>query len=544
MNSNSSSREISLIEPLLPTEESAADDDPLSRDPRPPETEGRQEVVSKNVYLTLAFTWFAFAGRSMWNQSVLATFIFLIRDGNPEAVGFVTAVMGLSQLLVSFPVGFLADRYRRDTMLKLASVVGMVAVMGTLLSLHLESFSMLVVALAVWGVQWGITNTALSALFADSIPNGERSHYFTQRSILLKFGNVTGPLVALIMFAYLGDEWTMRECSIVMAVGQALTFPAVLLLCFFNDDDAISEEQPAHEDLIRDQEENGFRIETESESSRSSADNSLNADRGDNNESVVEEEEAQANSCFRYLGERSIPVKIALADVTSGLASGMSIRYFPIFFCDNLRLTPVIVQVLYMASPLLQAALMKIAQRASKKYGRCKVAVLFKWTGISFMLLMVASYVRGLPVWLVCLMYVIRTSFMNSTGALTKSVLMDNIPQGERGKWSAMESVNSFSWSGSAALGGLLVGYEGIVFNFCVTACLQLLGTLPLAALIATDKAEGATNESDGPANHETIASHNLTIVDSTEGNGPIQEESPVVDNKPHKNSLEDGGFQ
>jgi MFS family permease len=137
------------------------------------------------VHLTLAFTWFAFAGRSMWNQSVSATFLFLIHDDNPEAAEFFTAVMGLSQLLVSFPVGFLADRYRRDTMLKLASVVGVVAATVTFLSLHLESFSLLVVALAVWGVTWGIANhTALSALFADSIPNGERSHYFTQRSIL------------------------------------------------------------------------------------------------------------------------------------------------------------------------------------------------------------------------------------------------------------------------------------------------------------------------------------------------------------------------
>jgi hypothetical protein len=360
------------------------------------------------------------------------------------------------------------------------------------------------------------------------------------------------------MFTYLGDKWTMRECSIVMAVGQALSFPSVILLCYFNDDDAITEEQPVQEDtirdeeengfqpvegdIIRDEEENGFRTETESDTSRSSADNSLNEDSDDN--VSVEEEEAQANSCFRYLGERSIPVKIALADVTSGLASGMSIRYFPIFFCDNLMLTPVIVQVLYMVSPLLQAALMTIAQRASRKYGRCKVAVLFKWTGISFMLLMVASYARGLPVWFVCLMYVLRTSFMNSTSALTKSVLMDNIPKEERGKWSAMESVNMFSWSGSAALGGLLVGYEGIVFNFCVTACLQLLATLPLAALIATDKAEGAANNSDETANNETIiASNILTLVDSTEDNGPIQEESPVVDNKA-RNSLEHGGCQ
>jgi hypothetical protein len=62
--------------------------------------------------------------------------------------------------------------------------------------------------------------------------------------------------------------------------------------------------------------------------------------------------------------------------------------------------------------------------------------------------------------------------------------------------------------------------------------------------LIATDKAEGAANNSDETANNETIiASNILTLVDSTEENGPIQEESAVVDNKV-RNSLEHGGCQ
>ena len=65
--------------------------------------------------------------------------------------------------------------------------------------------------------------------------------------------------------------------------------------------------------------------------------------------------------------------------------------------------------------------------------------------------------------WLICSIYVVRTAFMNLTGALSWSVLMDNVPKDERGKWSTLESVNVFSCSGRDALGGLLVGLVGIL---------------------------------------------------------------------------------
>lgn len=48
-----------------------------------------------------------------------------------------------------------------------------------------------------------------------------------------------------------------------------------------------------------------------------------------------------------------------------------------------------------------------------------------------------------------------------------------------------------FSWSGSAALGGLLVGYKGIIFNFCVTAFVQFVATLPLVLLFSREGMEG-----------------------------------------------------
>ena len=147
------------------------------------------ETVSRNVRLILMYTWFVFAGRSIWNQNVLAAFVYFLRSGNPEAVGYITAVMGLSQLIVSLPSGYFADKYRRDTMLRVASMVGIVAIAITLSALYYADYRYLVAALAVWGTYWGIANTSVSALFADSIKQGQRAYYFTQRSTLVSLAN-------------------------------------------------------------------------------------------------------------------------------------------------------------------------------------------------------------------------------------------------------------------------------------------------------------------------------------------------------------------
>eukprot|EP00542_Grammatophora_oceanica_P004886 CAMPEP_0194056560 /NCGR_PEP_ID=MMETSP0009_2-20130614/60545_1 /TAXON_ID=210454 /ORGANISM="Grammatophora oceanica, Strain CCMP 410" /LENGTH=290 /DNA_ID=CAMNT_0038705973 /DNA_START=1 /DNA_END=873 /DNA_ORIENTATION=- len=215
---------------------------------------------------------------------------------------------------------------------------------------------------------------------------------------------------------------------------------------------------------------------------------------------------------FTLPEHRILPVMVATADVWMGLGAGMSIRYFPIFFVDNLSLNPVVVQLMFILSPLGQAVTMHIAQVYAKRIGRCRMTVLFKWTGILFMIAMVCVYEFWevaepnndmKKTWLILILYLIRTTLMNSTSALTKSMLMDHVPPSERSRWTALEAVNMFSWSGSAAFGGILVGWKGLVFNFCVTATMQWIGTFPLIALFGRDKGEGIVDEQHGGGEEE-----------------------------------------
>ena len=168
-------RDDSLAEPLLGSDTNITStsngraigdeyEEPVVDDPQ----QAENPPLSRNIRLVLIYTVFAFAGRSLWSQSVLATYVFLLTNNNAEAVGFITAAMGLAQLLASFPSGVLADRYRRDSILRVASVAGCAAIGMTVFSVYQESYIYLVASLSAWGVVWGIANTSLSALFADS----------------------------------------------------------------------------------------------------------------------------------------------------------------------------------------------------------------------------------------------------------------------------------------------------------------------------------------------------------------------------------------
>lgn len=548
------------------------------------EAEEGEGEISRNVAYIYAYTFFIFAGRSIWSRSVLSAYVYILKNESPEAVGYITAVMGFTQLLASFPTGYMADKYRRDTMLKMASFVGVIATIVTLLSLYNLSWKFLVVALSIWGVVWGIANTSMTALFADSVRDEQRTKYFTNRSMVLKLGTTTGPCVALLMFYLLGDEWNVKDCAIVMAIGQAVGFPALILLFFVNDDYATGAipantindndvirnavtSTPNHTDFDISIEINATtrahnntdygtnRTIEEEETSASTENvnravqsngincnmetNEMNHDfiitsghrseqtTHDDSSIISEDRNVCNNTCSKYYmyfipKNRIIPSLIVCADIVSGLSSGVSIRYFSIFFMHNLHLSPVMVQVLFAIGPVCQAALMKLAQNRSKTYGRCYITILHRWIGILCMVLMIICYVSTtnnilkFPTWIICAFYLLRVGFMNSTNPLTKSMLMDNVPAKERGKWSALESVNMFSWSGSAAIGGILVAEKGIVFNFCITSGMQLLSTIPIIIILKffADDCEKSQNREIVVADHSNRINHETDVLE------------------------------
>lgn len=497
-----------LSEPLLPLSNensinNSACENEVNDNPNISSTCGSLSTVqldkSKNINRILIYSFFIFSGRSLWNQSVLPAFVYFLKGKDPMYVGVLAAIMGMTQVLSSFPTGILADLYRRDSMLKVGSGVGTLASAATFVAVKLENFVFLGVAMGIWGLFWGISNTAISALFADSIPDGDRSYYFTQRSMLQYLGFMMGPLVALGMFTWLGDEWSIRECSLVICVGQCFCIPVVLFLCTMNDDYCLvsndggeglndeSEISPDNVDSFDQRDENANVEEAIMEYAIDEIEHTI-AEEG-----IMEQATQEHSGLTSFLcipSAKIIPTFIAISDVLGGLGAGLSIRYFPIFFLENLQMRPESVQITFICSAITIAMLSQLAQRVGKHIGRVQTTVVFKWTGIMFLIAMVLSYQNGLPTFIICACFVLRTASINATRGLTRSVLMDEVPKNERAKWSSLEAVNMFSWAGSAIIGGMMVDKEGILANFYFTALWQFISSLPLLYLFGKVRSE------------------------------------------------------
>ena len=79
---------------------------------------------------------------------------------------------------------------------------------------------------------------------------------------------------------------------------------------------------------------------------------------------------------------------------------------------------------------------------------------------------------------LVIAMYLARAALANAPYPIERAIIMDYVPKSMRAKWSSLESVLGFGWSGSAVAGGFLLDSYGFQFTFVTTALLQAIGTL------------------------------------------------------------------
>ena len=74
---------------------------------------------------------------------------------------------------------------------------------------------------------------------------------------------------------------------------------------------------------------------------------------------------------------------------------------------------------------------------------------------------------------------VVRTGFIKFMLSLAQrraSPHLQSILQKSRGKWSAVDSIAMFGWSGSAFLGGIMVDHVGFDWCFLITAIAQCSG--------------------------------------------------------------------
>ena len=434
---------------------------------------------ARNVRLATGLAALSGVADSVWSAAVLSAYLFLLERGSNRAVGLAEALSGAATLLTALPVGFLADKYSRARVIAGGGVIMLLAAGVTLYALFDvgggRAYVAICGAMALWGVGGGVVTGPVQALFADSVPRGERSQAYTRLFTAWLVPSCVGPAISAVMFARMGDSWTLEQLRPIFVTGIFLEVPVAVVMFFFRD--MALEEAEASGDEAPEEEGKG------------------GVESAEPAEPAEEQERAGAGGAATHwgcLGQKHIPVVMFASDLLISLGAGMTVKFFPLYFKSNVGLSPMQTQLIYVVVPLVMAVFASAAQRASVVLGRAQVMVLFRLVGVACLGAMVLlAEVAQCEWWEVMVpIYLVRTALMNSVTPVEESLLMDSVPKNTRARWKSLESVMQFGWCGCAVLGGFIADKykntdrSGYTETFAFTCALQLVGTLVGALLL------------------------------------------------------------
>ena len=426
-------------------------------------------------------------------------------------MGYVQGANGIAQLLTAFLAGYAADTFRRDRCLKVGALLGLVAA-GVMVWALCPSLSpspsslsssveelpkvwKIAVAMMAFGIYTSSYNAALESLFADSVVTGVGNvMVYTTRYALQVASAGIGPLLSLLLFLKLGNTWTLSACREVLFGGLSLMLPGLCLMLFFDDDKALGSDSEAllhqcqhrHSHTTTGGSENSDDAEEEEEE---------NGEAGAATTVLLTTPQVLLSSnensrALDFLGISTplfVTLSILFADILSALASGMTIKFFSLFFIEKSRFGPVAISALSTISPFGIATLSVGIQYLSKTLGRVQTNLMTRLVDIILLITMACitpSTTNTKIKAALVTVHLLRTAFANCARPLVRSVLMEHVAKRHRGRVNAVDSVRSFSWSGSAALGGWLIEKYGYKSTFLMTAGIKMLAFLPLCPLI------------------------------------------------------------
>ena len=457
--------------------------------------------MNHNVRFVLIYTFLWYMASSIFQRDLLSVLIRRIAGSN-QAVGFISGVQGMAQVILAFPVGYFGDRFLRQTLIRWGIAVGLCAMAITMYIFVVispgASLAIFYVGFFVWGGYVVLTNPAIESLFADSVCTGQRTFIFSLKFALLQVASSTGPAISVGLFYHFGDSWKLSTLRIVLLIGAVVGVIAMLMLIRLRDDKSLGEEAEV-QDASKGEDLDISNITTKSIHSSSSGDADADTEAKTLNTaySSRDTDNDRTNCCDKshwwshWDTARKIRWTIAFSDVFTATAAGMTVKFFPLWFvAPNLpgrergyNFSPIQLSWVYLIMPLCTASFAMLLKQAKRLIGRGWVIVLSKALGIGALYTMVFFDQECAKPLIMSIIFVFRTAIMNSATGIKRSILMDAVPKASRVRWNSLESMTRMTWSGSAVLGGYLVDRFGYRYCFFVTAIVYSVSSTPFLYL-------------------------------------------------------------
>jgi MFS family permease len=409
------------------------------------------------------------------------------------------------------------------------------------------AMALLYAASALSGAYSALSGPALSSILADSVASGQRTKIYALQYAATLAAGAAGPLLGIALLAWLGDVWATPQLRAVMLAGNCINALACGFAFLFDDKASLGAESegalasPPHgragggggsggggggggsspggaggraavgdrtaagdgdglsASLLVREAEGAASAQTAEKASALklaslSGPASAAAAAATAAETAAEAAADDRRRARRNLGHQTLPLGcctlrvrhvpyiIFASDFTIAVGAGMTVQFFALFFAHDEGLSPIAVASIWVGCPLLIAATSAAAVPLARRIGRAVTAVACDAVGT--LCILGLGLGAALPPWAVIAVYLVRTAAMNASYPVQRAILMDLVAKKQRGRWNSLENLTAFTWTGSAALGGVLVDRFGYRFTFLITAAIYSLATCILCMLV------------------------------------------------------------
>ncbi len=154
------------------------------------------------------------------NGSRLALPLYALHLGSPAyAVGLIAALLWIFPLLVSWPVGLLADRFGSRWLLFWGAICGLVSMLTPYFLPELPSVYVAAVLSGLWNAIYHVLTLILMGTLA---PPEKRARSFVWYSMIGSFTNFTGPLFTGFSIEHFGFTTTFFLLAMPPVLGAAM----------------------------------------------------------------------------------------------------------------------------------------------------------------------------------------------------------------------------------------------------------------------------------------------------------------------------------
>lgn len=388
----------------------------------------------------------------------LDIYMFKITGSN-RFVGAVETARGIAQLLAAPFLGMLADRFDRYRLIKLQAILHAVPVALLATAIFLKLYQLLYLALPLFSVSNHFGNTVRAALLADNVEEGRRTYVMSRNFSMVYVGQATGPILQVFVLLAMGagagsaggeDRWQLPELRITLLAGCVVYFFAEPASFLFRSVPPAFAPSTASASLARE---------------------ACIAGASELQSDWRQERVLQGCGCWTGVPKMwATPVAVEATFFFILLGSGMSTKFYPLFFARDFGLTPFGLCLLGAAEPLGVAVLSRLNPCITRRLGRARTATLF----MCLSPLLLLGVIKIPQIALVAPLFVLRTATARAYIPLFQAIVATCVPSRHRGKFAAFNAFRMSFFSASAFVGAWLAdAYGSYRPAFFVTAIWQ-----------------------------------------------------------------------